>query len=190
MFYIIATVFTIVVISLHLCNVMIKSNFTNFFCSGQVPSDVVPHLCGVTFYTFKKKLGGFRPIVVGKVLHRLSFKCILSPFQLGVRVSAGCKAIVHLVSSIQGDNSFSPHCKWVLRVDFLKVFNSIDCSVMFGEIYSWIPSMAAWMECCYGSRPLLHLGRDIILSCWGVQQGDPSGSPGFCFSSSSCYREN
>ena len=37
------------------------------------------------------------------------------------------------------------------------------------------PSLAAWMECCYGSQPLLHLGDDTILSCCGVQQGGPLG---------------
>ena len=32
-------------------------NFTNLFCSGQVPFDVVPHLCGATLYVLKKKSG-------------------------------------------------------------------------------------------------------------------------------------
>lgn len=46
-------------------------------------------------------------------------------------------------------------------------FNSIDCSIMFEEIHSRIPSIAAWMECCYGSQAFLHLGRQTILSCCG-----------------------
>ena len=50
---------------------------------------------------------------------------------------------------------------------------------MFGKIRSRIPSMAAWMECCYGSQPFLHLDRHTILSCCGVQQGDPLGPLGF-----------
>ena len=42
-----------------------------------------------------------------------------------------------------------------------------------------IPSIAAWMECCYGAQPLLHFGDHTILSCCGVQQGDPLGPLGF-----------
>ena len=42
-----------------------------------------------------------------------------------------------------------------------------------------IPSMSAWMESCYGSQPILRLGDQSILSCCGVQQGDPLGPLGF-----------
>ena len=50
---------------------------------------------------------------------------------------------------------------------------------MFEEICARIPGMAAWMECCYGSQPILHLGEHILLSCCGVQRGDPFGPLGF-----------
>ena len=116
----------------------------------------------------------YRSIAVAEVLCRLSSKCIcksvfseashlLSPLQFGVGVSFGCEAIVHSVSSIQSYNSFPPDYKWILQVN---------------EIRSQIPSVAAWMECCYSSRLFLHLGRHIILSCCGVQQGDPLGTLG------------
>ena len=39
--------------------------------------------------------------------------------------------------------------------------------------------MAAWLECCYGAQPLLHLEDHTILSCCGVQQGDPLGPLAF-----------
>ena len=45
-----------------------------------------------------------------------------------------------------------------------------------------IPSMAAWLESSYGSQPHLHLGEHTILSCCGVQQGDPLGPLGFALS--------
>ena len=35
------------------------------------------------------------------------------------------------------------------------------------------------MESCYSSQTLLHLGKDSICSCCGVQQGDPLGLMGF-----------
>lgn len=50
---------------------------------------------------------------------------------------------------------------------------------MIEEIRARIPSMAAWMESCYGSRPFLNLNDHIIESQCGVQQGDPLGPLGF-----------
>ncbi len=50
---------------------------------------------------------------------------------------------------------------------------------MFEEIRARIPSLAPWMESCYGAQPILHLGKEKILSCCGVQQGDPLGPLGF-----------
>ena len=35
------------------------------------------------------------------------------------------------------------------------------------------------MESCYGAQPVLHFGEHTILSCCGVQQGDPLGPLGF-----------
>ena len=51
---------------------------------------------------------------------------------------------------------------------------------MFDDIRARIPSSAGWMESGYSSQPYLHLGSDTILSCCGVQQGDPFGPLGFC----------
>ena len=39
--------------------------------------------------------------------------------------------------------------------------------------------MAAWMECWHGYQPFLHLDRYTIVSCFGVQQGDPLDPLGF-----------
>ena len=50
---------------------------------------------------------------------------------------------------------------------------------MFEEVRDRIPSMAPWLECCYGAQPLLHLGDRTIRSRSGVQQGDPLGPLGF-----------
>ena len=68
---------------------------------------------------------------------------------------------------------------WTLLIDFSNAFNCIDCEPMFEEVRARIPSMASWMECCYGAQPLLHFGDHTISSCCGVQQGDPLGPLGF-----------
>ena len=64
-------------------------------------------------------------------------------------------------------------------LDFSNAFNSISREKMFKEIESHIPSMATLLECCYGAKPLLHLEDHTILSCCGVQQGDPLGPLAF-----------
>ena len=127
-----------------------------------------------------------RPIAVGEVIQRLVSKCvsravrttaldILTPLQLGVGVYAGCEAIVHAVSNIQEDPTIPNDRRWTLLLDFSNAFNSIDHEWMFEEVRVHIPSMAPWIECCYGSKPLLHLSDRIIHSCCGVQQGDLLG---------------
>ena len=83
------------------------------------------------------------------------------------------------MSSVLVDSIILPADRIILLVDFSNAFNMIDRGVMFREIWSRIPSIAAWMESCYGQQPILHLSSHSILSCCGVQQGDPLGSLGF-----------
>ena len=124
------------------------------------------------------------------MLRRLTSECIsrsvqsealqvLTPLQVGVGVKGGCEAIVHSVSRTLEDPNTPPVERWTLLLDFSNAFNSINWDRMFQEIRARIPSMAAWMESCYGVQPILHLGADSILSCSGVQQGDPLGPLGF-----------
>ena len=42
-----------------------------------------------------------------------------------------------------------------------------------------IPSMSAWLEMSYSTQPLLQYGDFTILSCSGVQKGDPLRPLGF-----------
>ena len=71
------------------------------------------------------------------------------------------------------DSSIKPEEKWTLLLDFSNAFNSINREKMFQEVRGRIPSIASWLECCYGVQPQLHFGDNTILSCCGVQQGDP-----------------
>ena len=91
----------------------------NCLCSGKAPLDVVPHLCGAILFASKNKNGDLRPIAVGEVLRRLTSKCVsravcgdavkfLTPLQLGVGVSVGCEAIIHVVTSVQEDPTIQP----------------------------------------------------------------------------------
>ena len=166
------------------------TRFVNLLCSGNVPSEIVPHLCGATLLPCKKKSGGLRPIAVGEVLRRLTSKCTaravifdavdtLAPLQLGVGVPSGCEAIIHSLSNIMEDPNVPPDHRFVLLVDFSNAFNSVDRSTLFQEVRHHTPSISSWVECCYGARPILRLGDHTILSSSGVQQGDPLGPLGF-----------
>ena len=162
----------------------------NLLCSGQVLPEVIPHFCGAMLFASRKKSGGLRPIAVGEVLRRLTSKCIsravrgdalraLTPLQVGVAVPAGCEAIVHAVNRVHEDSTIPSEAKWTLLLDFSNAFNSVHRGKMFEEVRAHIPSMAAWLECCYGAQPLLHFGNFTILSSCGVQQGDPLGPLAF-----------
>ena len=104
---------------------------------------------------------------------------VMSPLQVGVGIPVGCESIVHSVVSLQEDFSIPPESHCALLVDFSNAFNSGNRACMFQEVQSRIPSMAAWVESCYGSQPLLYFGDHKLFSCCGVQQGDPLGP--LCF---------
>ena len=101
------------------------------------------------------------PIAVGEVLWQLISKCIsrvvnleaskaLSPLRVGV--PAGCEAVVHVVNSVHDDSSVPSGSKCTLLLDFHNAFNCINCEAIVEEVRAHIPSLAAWMECCYGAQ--------------------------------------
>ena len=104
-------------------------------------------------------------------MHPTSYYCRGVWVSVGVGVPAGCEAIVRALNSVLNDSSVPSRSKLSLLVDFSNGFNCINREMMFEEVRGHTPSMAAWMECCYGAQPLLHLVYHTILSC-GVQQGD------------------
>ncbi len=160
----------------------------HILASGRAPPFILPHLCGATLIPIRKKSGGLRPIAIGETLRRLTSKCLafsarisarsrFLPSQLGVGVKGGCEAIIHSVSR---HFSSAPTDKcWTLLLDFSNAFNSVDRGHMFHEFRKHIPSLSPWMEACYSCQPNLLMGNHSILSCCGVQQGDPLGPLGF-----------
>ena len=129
----------------------------NLLCAGHISNCSVPHLCGASLLACQKKGGGV---------------------QVGLGILVGFETIVHSLAILLNDNSIAPESHCTLLVDFSNAFNSIDRGHMFEEARSHIPVMSSWLGCCYGSQPLLLMGEHIILSCCGVQQGDPVGPMG------------
>ena len=92
-------------------------------------------------------------------------------------MQGGCEAIVHAVS--QAMTSLPDERRWSILLDFSNAFNNINREAMLVEFRRRLPGLSAWMVFCYSGQPLLHLGKDTIHSCCGVQQGDPLGPLGF-----------
>ena len=95
----------------------------------------------------------------------------------GCWVKVECEAIVHATNHLM--SSLSDKDCWSLQLDFTNAFNSISHQAMFVEFHHQLPGLSAWMEFCHSGQPYLLLGKDIIHSCCGVQQGDPLGPLGF-----------
>ena len=161
------------------------TSFVNLLCAGKAPQVIVPHLCGASLLPCKKKDGGLRPIAVGEVLRRLSSKCatravlpdalsILSPLQVGVGLPGRCDAVLHSVMSVLHDTNIPSNNKFTLLVDFSNAFNSINRAAMFKEVRSRLPKITSWMECSYGSQPILLLDDRPIHNCCGVQPYCPN----------------
>ncbi len=64
-------------------------------------------------------------------------------------------------------------------VDFSSAFKNIDRGCMFSQFRNHVLSLSPWIEACYSNQPNLLLGSHSLLSCSGVQQGDPLGPLGF-----------
>ena len=141
----------------------VLSRVINLLCSGQVPSDVVPHLCGAILFACKKKGGGLRPIAVGEVLRRMTSKCIsravqgeafkaLTPLQVGVGVPVGCEAIVQLYTLLTMCRRIptsslreSGHCSWTFPT-LSTASAARRCSRKLDPIFLlWLPGSSAAM---------------------------------------------
>ena len=128
----------------------------------------------------QKKTGGVRPIAIGYVWRRLAAKCasryatiklvpLLSPLQLGVGVSIGCEAAVHLarrfVESLHGDRAF-------IKLNFANAFNSLRRDSMLQSVSSELPELFDFCKASYGITSILKFGA----IAGGGAAGRPFGS--------------
>ena len=133
----------------------------NVMAAGKVPARVRPFFCGARLVAGRKKDDSLRPIAIGNLLRRVVAKCfssalaqkaatLLAPNQLGVGVRGGAEAIAHAVTeAVKVHPSL-----WVLQVDLVNAFNSVDRGVVLKEVERHFP------ECLAGPKPAmgLHLG--------------------------------
>ncbi len=93
---------------------------------------------------------------------------------MGVAQRAGTERISHLVRSKfnkirLGDDLL------ILKVDFRNAFNGVSRDAMLALTRKYFPRLFRWVEWCYANTYILTFDAWEILSCEGVQQGDPLG---------------
>ena len=152
---------------------------------GEADPVVRPWLCGGSLAALRKQDGGLRPVAVGETWRRLvgkvlskkasdDIKAYLEPLQVGVGTQGGCEALVHTVRQWMGRNSDNANCVLAL-LDLSNAFNTVDRSQVRQAIRRVAPSLAPWVDFCYGGDSTLLLGPHRLSSARGVQQGDPLG---------------
>ena len=113
--------------------------------------------------------------VVGKALlvdQSPFLSSILAPHQVGVGVPNACEMIVHAVREWHTNTSGS---LCLVQLDFSNAFNSLRRDQMLPEIHKRAPALAPWADWCYCAPTPLYTPQGVIVSCQGVQQGDPLG---------------
>ena len=155
----------------------------NVLLAGDASRLIAPFISSANLIPLSKKDGGIRPIAVGEVLRRIVSKCafsavktkavnIFGSLQLGIGVPNGCEAIIHFVKTFFGEHREN---QVLLKIDFVNAFNNVKRSQIFEKTRALFPEISAWAEYSYGQFSDLLFKEILILSCQGVQQGDPLG---------------
>jgi len=149
--------------------------------SGRLHPRAAPYLCAARLIPLHKKDGGVRPIAVGDTLRRLVTKWLLvfaqgrnaaaalAPLQTAFEKGSPCEVVAMGVQA-QVD-ALLGSTGW-LHVDLKNAFNSIARPLILEALERFCPSMMLWVQQAFQPAPLL-VGRDVIWSTRGVQQGDP-----------------
>jgi len=133
----------------------------------------------------RKKDGGVRPIAVGDTLRRLLAKWLLATTQgrnaataLAPLLTAFAKGSPYAVVAMgvqEQVNALHWSTGWLLLQVYLKnAFSSIAGPAILEALEHQCPSMTPWVRQAFQPTPLL-IGREVIWSTKGVQQGDPQG---------------
>ena len=160
------------------------SHLASLAANGQLPTSLSPLLAAARLLPFRKKTGGIRPVAVGDVFRRLIGKSVLKLYQSEV-VDAHLYP-VQLVVGIQGAteliargvnyflNESTDKSQIMLQLDFKNAFNACNRSFLITQTRLLAPGLAPWVEFLYSTQAPLLVSESLhLLSCEGVQQGDP-----------------
>ena len=87
--------------------------------------------------------------------------------------------MIHCVTPILEKPDLPPLSGWTLLIDFSNAISSVSREHIFSSLCPTLPGLSPWIKRCYCSHSILLLGDHSLLSCCGVQQGDPLGP--LCF---------
>lgn len=153
--------------------------------SGSAHSAAAPLVAGANLVAIPKPQGGVRPIAIGEVLRRLTGKCLMElvrddarsvffPVQLGVAAPSGSEVAVHCVRDWQRRHAGSAD-KVLVKLDFANAFNTVSRQEVLSAACAHFPTLARWVNWCYGGPSTLQFGSSALQSAAGVQQSDPLG---------------
>ena len=155
----------------------------NILLRGECPPAITRILFGAKLLALTKRSGGIRPIAVGYTWRRIVAKCanayaisklsgVLQPLQLGVGVKGGCEAAVHATRRLITD---LPDGWAATKLDYSNAFNTLRRDRMLQTVEASVPELLPFCLLAYQNPSLLAYGNRSVLSCEGVQQGDPLG---------------
>jgi len=162
------------------------TKYVNHLLAGRVPRSLAPFVASAPVTALKKPKGGIRPIAIGEIWRRLASRLAnnhivsitsdyLQPLQVGVKVPDGAVAAVRAVRKAL-EQLGSDRTKVMLKIDFANAFNLASREKIFEAVRQHAPAISAWVEFCYDQQAMLYVnGGGTLLSCVGVQQGDPLG---------------
>ena len=101
-------------------------------------------------------------------------RAYLELVQVGVGTKGGAEAVVHVVRQWLGRN-LNDTDRVLGMLDFSNAFNCVDRSAFREAVRRVVPSLAPWVDFCYGQDSPLLLGQHSLKSTRGIQQGDPLG---------------
>ena len=152
---------------------------------GEIPDDVRPWVCGASLMLFASVMVPSGLVAVGETLRRLcskvcveligsSLRSLLEPIQVGVQTKFGCESGVQATQ--QWTHSFRNDPDRVLvLIDLSNAFNCVSRGAVLSAVRTHFPWLAPWADTCYRHDSNLLVGRSLISSQRGVQQGDLLG---------------
>jgi len=151
--------------------------------SGRLHPRAAPYLFAARLIPLRKKHGSVRSIAVGDTLRRMVAKWLLAitlgrngatalaPIQTAFAKGSPCEVVAVGVQA-QVDALHGSTGWLLLQGDLKNAFNSIARPAILEAVEHRCPSMTPWVRQAFQPAPLL-IGREVIWSTRGVQQGDP-----------------
>ena len=87
---------------------------------------------------------------------------------------SGSEVAVHCVRDWQRRHAGSAD-KVLVKLDFANAFNTVSRQEVLSAACAHFPTLARWVNWCYGGPSTLQFGSSALQSAAGVQQGDPLG---------------